>query len=111
MLLTFGDTMTLRMLNKFFQSFVEKYYVSDFQLTVCLYGELGRIPMRITRKLILIKYWLKLLTCDERTLLFKTYIVLKTDIDNNTYFNNKSNWAYHIKIILDECGLSYMWQN
>ena len=26
----------------------------------CLYGELGRIPMRITRKLILMKYWLKL---------------------------------------------------
>ena len=33
MLLKFGDTMTPRMLNKFFQSSVEKYYVSDFQQT------------------------------------------------------------------------------
>ncbi|XP_045185370.2 uncharacterized protein LOC123543357 [Mercenaria mercenaria] len=75
-----------------------------------LYGELGRVPMSINRKLIMIKYWVKLLTSKENSILFKTYKMLKTDVDqNNTY--SKCNWAFQIKHLLDECGLSYIWQN
>lgn len=75
-----------------------------------LYGELARIPMSIRRQLIMVKYWIKLLTCKKESLLFKTYNMLKVDVEgNNTY--NKCNWAYQIKIILDKCGLSYIWQN
>ena len=75
-----------------------------------LYGELGRIPMSIQRKLIMIKYWIKLLTLNDQSLLYKTYNMLKIDLQNGETYN-RYNWAYQIKHILDECGLSIIWQN
>ena len=38
-----------------------------------LYGELGRIPMSVQRKLIMIKYWIKIITSNDQTILFKVY--------------------------------------
>ena len=35
---------------------------------------------------------------------------LKIDVDNTHNYNGK-NWAYQIKQILDQCGLSYLWDN
>ena len=58
----------------------------------------------------MIKYWIKLLTQNRNSLLFKTYNMLKTDVDSNKTYNS-CNWAYHIKTILDKCGLSYIWLN
>ena len=75
-----------------------------------LYGELGRIPMFVQRKLLMIKYWIKLITSSEHSILFKTYNMLKNDIENGRS-NNKSNWVFHIKQILEECGMFYLWQN
>ena len=73
-----------------------------------MYGELGCLPMYIRRQLSMTKYWLKILQSHENSLLFKTYKMLKIDVDaNKTY--NKINWAYHIKLLL--CGLSYLWIN
>lgn len=74
-----------------------------------LYGELGRTPMSIHRKLILIKYWLKLLKLNERTILYKIFIMLKTDADNGVTYSGK-NWAYTVKTILEQTGLFYMWE-
>jgi hypothetical protein len=39
-----------------------------------LYGEFGRTPMFIHRKLICIKYWIKRLKLNERTILCNIYI-------------------------------------
>ena len=75
-----------------------------------IYGELGRLPMYVYRKLKMIKFWLKLLQQKETSLLFKTYYMLKTDVENGLTYD-QNNWAYHIKIILDQAGLSYLWQN
>jgi hypothetical protein len=75
-----------------------------------LYGELGRLPMSIQRKLLMIKYWIRILTLNRQSLLFKTYLMLKQDADNN-YTYSQLNWAYQIKNILDTCGLSYSWHN
>ena len=36
--------------------------------------------------------------------------MLKIDVDNNCIYSG-NNWAYHIKSILDNCGLSYIWIN
>jgi len=75
-----------------------------------MYGELGRLPMCIRRQLSITKYWLKILQSHENSLLFKTYKMLKNDVvANKTY--NKTNWAYHIKLLLYMCGLSYLWIN
>ena len=36
--------------------------------------------------------------------------MLKIGVDaNKTY--NKTNWAYHMKLLLDTCELSYLWIN
>ena len=66
-----------------------------------LYGELerelGRYPMKIKRKLIMIKYWLKLLKSDT-TLPFHVYSMLKLGADNNTCISHSGlNWAWQIK--------------
>ena len=73
-----------------------------------LYGELGRYPMKICLKIIMIKYWFKLLKLNNDCILKKTYIMLKEDADNNITYNGK-NWAYQIKIILNEIGMSNIW--
>ena len=75
-----------------------------------LYGELGRIPMHAYRKLIIIKYWLKLLSMNEQTIIFKVYIMLKTDADKGLSYNGK-NWAYNIKMTLNQLGLTDLWEN
>ena len=55
-----------------------------------LYGELGRFPMKIARKIKLIKYWTKLLT-NRDTLEFKVYCMLKYDCDNGNDY--KGTWT------------------
>ena len=75
-----------------------------------MYGELGCLPMCIRRQLSITKYWLKILQSHENSLLFKIYKMLKIGVDaNKTY--NKTNWAYHIILVLDTCELSYLWIN
>ena len=75
-----------------------------------MYGELGKIPLKLQRKLITLKYWVKLLNSDRDSILYKIYNTLKNDSDNEETYNN-NNWAHHIKRILNECGLYYLWQN
>ena len=74
-----------------------------------LYGELGRFPMKIARKIKLIKYWTKLLT-NRDTLEFKVYCMLKNDCDNGNDYKG-TNWASHIKHELELCGFSDIWAN
>jgi len=61
--------------------------------------------MCVSRQLAMTKYWLKIL--HENSLLFKTYKMLKRDVDANKTYNK----TYHIKLLLDTCGLSYLWIN
>ena len=63
-----------------------------------LYGELGRIPMSTQRKLMMIKYWIKLLTVNDQSLLYKTYNILQIDLQNREIFN-RFNWPYQLKRI------------
>jgi hypothetical protein len=73
-----------------------------------LYGETGRLPLVICRKLIMIKYWIKILKQEQSSIVKKVYFMLKDDVDRNRTYNGK-NWAYQIKKILDDLGLSYIW--
>ena len=57
-----------------------------------IYDEFGRVPMKIHRKLIMIKYWIKILSSGEDSILFKTYYILKTDAENG-YIYNGNNWV------------------
>jgi hypothetical protein len=75
-----------------------------------IYGETGSLPLKVRRKITMIRYWLTLLKSREDSILFRTYNFLKQDADSNiTYSGN--NWAYQIKSILDHCGLTNLWMN
>ena len=71
------------------------------------YGEAGRLPMKIFRKIKLNKY---LILSRRDTLEFKIYVLLKSDYDNGNNYKG-TNWAWHIKQVLDLCGLSNIWTN
>jgi hypothetical protein len=75
-----------------------------------LYGELGRIPYFIRRKIIMIKYWLKILKQNSTELPKIMYTLLKEDCDRGQIPNGR-NWALNIKNILNNLGLSYIWEN
>ena len=75
-----------------------------------LYGELGRVPFIIQRKFNMIKYRAKLLKSSDTFLPKRIYTMLKEDADSgNTY--NGSNWASHIKSMLNNLGFSYIWHH
>ena len=73
-----------------------------------LYGELGRIPFAVMRKLNMIKYWIKLLKQDNRSVTRTVYEMLRSDAEINVNYNKK-NWAYNVKCILETHGLRYIW--
>ena len=73
-----------------------------------LYGELGRTPMLIGRKLCIIRYWIKILKADDDFVPKKIYSMLKDDADNNRNYHGL-NWASQIKSILCDIGLNYFW--
>ena len=67
-----------------------------------MYGELGRVPNCIQCKIQMITYWAKIRSKPETTILYKTYNMLKTNVDIGCTDSN--NWAYQIKLILDRSG-------
>ena len=75
-----------------------------------IYGELGRIPMRIKRQIKMIKYWIKLINTPKNSYTNIVYTQLRQDADNNITYNGK-NWATHIKNTLDHLGMSDIWIN
>jgi hypothetical protein len=74
-----------------------------------VYGELERMPLLIIRKLRILIYWTRMVN-DTSSLKYKVYFVLKHDVENrNTY--RGQNWAFQVKTILDDLGLSYVLRN
>ena len=72
-----------------------------------MYGEINRYPLKITRKLIMIKYWLSLMKT-KNSLLINIYQMLAVDANRGLSYSGL-NWAYHIKLSLEEIGLGYVW--
>ena len=72
--------------------------------TNSIYGELGRFPLFINRYVRIVKFWCKTVST-ENILIRKLYECLLVTK------NNKSNWAYNVKSLLDEYGFSYVWNN
>ena len=73
-----------------------------------MYGELGRYPLYIIRKLHFFRYWLKILGSSDNSITKITYSVIFNDAQQNITYNHR-NWASHIKNTLDELGLSNIW--
>ena len=67
-----------------------------------IYGELGRLPVSITIKLRMAGFWGKMLTGKQQKLSYNLYQMILSD-----WVNVK--WISKIKNILDESGLSDIW--
>lgn len=71
-----------------------------------VYGETGRMPLQITIKTKMIMFWHKLISCREKlssqmyTLIFKLHEKGIVEV----------NWLMTIRNILNQIGLSYIWQ-
>ena len=73
-----------------------------------LYGELGRYPLCIYRKISMIRCWINILSSYNNYIPKKIYCMLKNDVDNNMTYSGL-NWAFQIKHLLDSIGLSNVW--
>jgi hypothetical protein len=71
-----------------------------------IYGELGRIPMRKQRIIIMIRYWLRVLKCKDTKYTKVAYNMLLKDSQE---LPNKINWAIIVKNILENTGFSLVW--
>ena len=79
--------------------------VNKSAILIGLYGEWGRVPLFIMRKVYMFGYWIKLLQSNDNCVAKRVYSMLKFDADNNISYN-KLNWAFHIKSISETLGLS-----
>ena len=73
-----------------------------------VYGELGIFPISIQIKIRMINFWCRLVRGNETkfsSLLYKLLHVYYTD------YGYESKWLKFIKNILDDCGMSNVWQN
>jgi hypothetical protein len=73
-----------------------------------IYGELGRLPLRLNRLVIIIKYWFKILRCENKKYIKYTYLFMLNDMNISP---NKVSWATQVKDILETHGFNYVWAN
>jgi hypothetical protein len=85
-------------------------YVNKSTNLAGLYGELGRVPLSIIRKIHMLPYWIKILKSDNNCIIKQVYRMLRNDANSNISYNSH-NWAYQIKTILENLGLSDLWIN
>ena len=64
-----------------------------------LYGELGRYPFSVIRKIHMIRYWIKIIRLNDSSRVKQSYLLLKEDADRGNSYNGK-NLASHIKSIV-----------
>lgn len=72
-----------------------------------VYGELGRFPMQILRKIRIVKYWYKIMKSPD-SLLHKT---LHSEIDINGFTLINDSWATKVKTLLNTLGFGFLWNN
>ena len=70
-----------------------------------VYGELGRYPLDVNIKLRTINYWSKLINGKPEKL---PVVLYKFSLDK---YGNDILWLNNVKKILDECGMSYIWES
>ena len=86
-------------------------YVLNVNSRTCnnmVYGELGRFPIYLSVKLRMLSYWCSLLTNRETKLSKMIYDSLLNLFNRNEYC---STWIASIKNLLDDCGLSEIWNS
>ena len=68
-----------------------------------VYGEIGRAPLSVIRKVRILKFWFKIIK-NPNSLLYK----ICQDQINNSYLDS---WASKVKQLFNELGFSFLWNN
>ena len=68
-----------------------------------LYAELGRFPLLISRKIRIVKYWIKLLNTEN--------IILKSLYEDMLENIDCRNWLSQVRDLLFSLGFGYVWYN
>ena len=71
-----------------------------------VYGELGRSSFQSKWFYIIIKYWLKIISCNENKCIKHVYYMMLRDMDA---MPEKENWAMLVKRLLDSLGFNNVW--
>lgn len=72
-----------------------------------VYGELGRYPLSVICKERALKFWIKILkSMNSNSPIFH---VFQHQVNELSVHPNTKSWAYEIKHILDNLGLSHFW--
>ena len=71
-----------------------------------VYGELGRFPMLINRKIRILKYWLKNVNGKACPLVKQMYNVLYNATSSD---NRVINWASLVKSLINSLGFGLVW--
>ena len=71
-----------------------------------VYGELGRYSLDITIKCRVVSFWAKLAFVNSEKYSKIMYAIVRSMYNRNIL---KTKWLCNVKNILDECGLSYIW--
>ena len=74
---------------------------------IAVYGELGRVPLYVLRKIRILKYWFKILNSQD-SLLYKVYT---QQVNSLMQGSAENNWVFQIKSLLNELGFTYLWDN
>ena len=80
---------------------VKKTTQNDF-----IYGELGRTNFLTKRYLLIIRYWFKILSADERKYVKLIYRLMQNDIEARP---NTVNWASLLRDLLSSLGFHEVW--
>jgi hypothetical protein len=69
-----------------------------------IYGELGRFPLRIIYSVKSVKYWLRLMTMEDKRLPKQAYkMLLNLDI------KGKCNWVTQVRLLICQAGFGHVW--
>ena len=77
---------------------VKKTTQNDF-----IYGELGRTTFKNNRLYSILRYWIKIVQCNENKYISKIYHMLNNDIDQRP---GLKNWCSFVKCLLFNLGLN-----
>ena len=74
-----------------------------------IYGELGRFPLKVCRTINIIRYWLKVVSLEDKKFASVVYKMMLNDLESQQY--QIRNWAFYVKQILERLGFGEVWYN
>lgn len=96
---------TCELIDKYVLSFLRNHLrVKGTTNSSMVYMETGYYPISLEIKKCMLKYWIKLISSEENSLLYSTY-------KDMTDTHLKNRWLHTIKKLLNQNGFGHVWQN